>query len=66
MFTKKILAKEEFYQKILDNFDPKTIQDCLSCNRGAFLLVAMTELKECDGLKAVEQALKPHMPFLKN
>lgn len=64
MFTKKILGKESFYQKILDNFDPKTIQDCLKCNRGAFLLVAMTELNK-DGLQAVKHALKPHMPFLK-
>ena len=65
MFTKKILAKDNFYQMILDSFDPKTIQDCVSCNRGAFLLVAMTELKDCDGLKSVKHALKPHMPFLK-
>ena len=63
MFTKKILGKENFYQKILDSFDPKTIQDCVSCNRGAFLLVAMTELHE-EGLQAVKHALKPHMPFL--
>ena len=67
MFTKKILGKGDFYKLLLDEFDPETLNNCISCNRGAFLLVAITELENSkEGLKSVKKTLKNHMNFLKN
>ena len=64
MFTKKILAKNEFYSKLLTSFDPETLKKCLSCNRGAYLFVAMTELNS-EAKAQVEITLKPHLKYLK-
>ena len=63
--TKKILAKNNFFQTLLDQFDPQTLQNCLSCNRGAFLFVAVTELENPEGLKLVKNMLKNHLDVLK-
>lgn len=64
MFTKKILGKAKFYQKLLDNFDPDTLKKALSCNRGAYLLVSMTELEDPEAKKCVQYAMKSHMKYL--
>ena len=65
MFTKKILAKNGFFQKLLEEFDPQTLQNCISCNRGAFLFVAITELENPEGLKMVKDMLKSSIDVLK-
>merc|ERR1711971_957349 len=58
MFTKKILAKNGFFEKLLEEFDPQTLQNVISCNQGAFLFVAITELENPEGLKSVKNLLK--------
>jgi len=65
MFTKKILAKNSFFEKLLEQFDPQTLHHCLTTNRGAFLFVAITELENPQGLKLVKEMLKIHVDVLK-
>ena len=65
MFTKKILAKNGFFEKLLEEFDPQTLQNVISCNRGAFLFVAITELENPEGLKSVKNLLKNQHDVLK-
>jgi len=65
MFTKKILAKSGFFEKLLEEFDPQTLQNVISCNRGAFLFVAITELENPEGLKSVKNLLKNQHDVLK-
>lgn len=66
MLTKKLMVKHEtFFKSLLDNFDPETLKNVLACNRGAFLMVAMTELKHPDALKSVKKVLKNYVDFLK-
>ena len=64
-FTKKILAKNGFFEKLLEQFDPQTLQNCLQCNRGAFLFVAITELDNPKGKELVKGLLKNHVEVLK-
>ena len=64
-FTKKILAKNGFFEKLLEQFDPQTLQNCLQCNRGAFLFVAITELDNPKGKEMVKEMLKSHVEVLK-
>ena len=67
MFTKKILtSKKSFYKLLLEEFDPDTLKNCISCNRGCFMLLAIAELENnSEGLKKVKGLLKNHMDFLK-
>jgi len=65
MFTKKILAKNGFFETLLEQFDPQTLQNCLQTNRGAFLFVAITELENPKGKELVKMMLKNHVDVLK-
>jgi pumilio family protein 6 len=63
--VKKILEKEDFYKLIMENMEPETLNSCIKCQRGAFLMVDITKLENPEAKKMVKSALKIHMKTLK-